>query len=344
MAEYYKGTVAYWEIQNEPTGFAWGAIKDPDEKVRTYCDLVKAAAPVIRKTDSHAKISLAGMAGAPIAQPSGLPNPEWESKSLPDWLYKCLDIGIGPLVDTIGWHIQGSLVPGTPYWDEYPAAVRAVKKYAESKGFHGKYLASEYWAGAPYPVDPQAGYRPLPSDPLKGMPELTEISKAKDAARIYVMNAGLGVVTFWCNTWIDVPLVDGGLFRNGFAADPVIPTQPEPGYYVLRSISTVLDGTRPADLNLEFSNKDQKVEYYGFKLANGGLMLGAWLPGKSEDRCPGINSDVIVHAAKCRKVVGIDTLNGVEQELKFKQDGERLVIPGLVIRDYPLMLRLQLEK
>ena len=344
MAGYYKGTVAYWEIQNEcSSGFGWELVKDPDERLRRYCDLVKVAAPVIRKADPHAKISLAGMAGAPVAKPSGLPSPEWESKSVGDWLYKCLDQGVGTVVDTIGWHIQGSVVPGTPYWDEYPEAVRAVKKYAESKGFRGKYLASEYWMGAPYPIDPQFENHADPTDPLKGKPPLTEICKAKDAARVYVMNAGLGVVTFWCNTWIPVPLCDSGLFRNSFAADPVIPMQPEPGYYVLRTISTVLDGTNPAELKVDFSNQDQKFEYYGFQLTRGGLMVGAWLPGKSVDKHPGVLTDLTVTAPKCIKVVGIDTLNGIEQELNFKQDGERLVIPSVVIHDYPLMLRLQIE-
>ena len=256
-----------------------------------------------------------------------------------DWLYKCLDQGIGPLVDTIGWHIQGSLVPGTPYWDEYPAAVRAMKKCAEAKGFHGKYLASEYWAGAPYPIDPHFGYQPDASDPLKGKPQLTEIGKAKDAARVFTMNAGLDVVTFWCNTWIPVPLCDSGLFRNSFAADPVIPTQPEPTYYVLRTLATVLDGTRPAELNVELSTKDQKIQHCGFTLPDGSLMVAAWLPGKSADHHHGVATDMAIAVPRCRDVAGIDMLNGFEQRLLFRQENGRVVVPGLVIHDYPLMLR-----
>jgi hypothetical protein len=346
MATYYKGTVAYWEIQNEcSSGWGWELIKDPDERLRTYCKLVKEVVPIIREADPRSKINLAGLAGPPAAKPSGLPSPEWQSKAVGDWLYKCLDEGIGPLVDAIGWHIQGSVVPGTPYWDEYPEAVRAVKKYAESKGFRGKYLASEYWHGAPYPIDPQYGgqqfdFHPDPSDPLKGKPEVTEVRKAKDTARVFVMNAGLDVVTCWCNTWIQIPLNDGGLFRNGFAADPICPTQPSPTYYVLRTICTVLDGAKPADLQVEFSNKDQKLESYGFELPNGGLMVGAWLPGRSVDKHPGIITDVTLNAPKCSKATGIDTLNGVEQELSSRIEAGRLVIPGVVIHDYPMMLRL----
>jgi len=350
MAEYYKGAVAYWEIQNEAISFGWEVIKDPDERVRTYCNLVMAVAPVIRQADPRTKISLAGLAGWPLVKPSGLPSPEWESKSMSDWLYKALDQGIGPVVDTIGWHISG-MTPGTAYWDEYPDAVRATKKYAQSRGFRGKYLASEYWMGAPYPVDPgygypypidpQYGYQPAPTDPLKGKPQLTEICKAKDAARVFVMDAGLDVVTIWCNTWIQVPLCDGGLFRNGYAADPVTPMQPEPAYYILRTISTVLDRTSPSEVKVEFSNPEQKFEHYSFKLEGGDLMIGTWLPDKSVDKHPGVTTDLVVRWPKCRKVVGIDTLNGVEQELRFRQEGERVIIPRLVIRDYPLMVRLE---
>jgi hypothetical protein len=337
MADYYRGTVAYWEIQNEPVGFGWEVVKDPDERLRIYCELVKAAAPVIRKTDAKVKISLAGQAGPPAAKPSGIRSPDWP---VTDWLYKCLDQGVGPLVDTIGRHIQGTVIPGTAYWDEYPKAVRAMKQYAESKGFRGKYLASEYWAGAPYPVDPQFGYQPDPSDPLKGKPELTDICKAKDAARVFAMNAGLDVVTFWCNTWIQTPMCDSGLFRNGFAADPVIPAQPEPAYYVLRTLATVLDETAPAKLKVEWLNKAHKIESCGFRCADDSLMLAAWLPGKSVDKHPGVTTDLAIAAPKCGKAIGIDILNGFEQQLQFREENGRIIVRGLVLRDYPLMLRL----
>ena len=41
------------------------------------------------------------------------------------------------------------------------------------------------------------------------------------------------------------------------------------------------------------------------------------------------------------RVVGIDTLNGFEQELRIEQRGDRLAGPGIVVQDYPLMLRLE---
>jgi len=33
--------------------------------------------------------------------------------------------------------------------------------------------------------------------------------------------------------------------------------------------------------------------------------------------------------------MGIDTLNGFEQELEFKQQGDRVVVPNVLVRDYP---------
>lgn len=319
MADYYRGTVEYWEIQNEPHGaFGWQLpdISWEDKQV-LYCDLVKETAPVIRETDPNAKVALAGQACSP-----------WNGSPLTIWL----DMGVGPLVDCIGWHIQNEIIPGTELWDRYPDAVRDMKKYAESKGFRGEYVASEYWRGAAYPS---------PDDDVIEVAArggVTEIRKAKDIARVYAMNAGLGVATMYCNTWLDRG-DDCGLFRNTFASDPMVPFQPEAGYYIMRTLSTVLDGVEPMDLEVEFSAKE-RIDSYGFSHVDGALMLGVWLPGESVDKHPGVMTDVIIRAA-CDRVVGVDTLNGVEQDLQFRQDGDRVVIPGVVVRDYPLILRLE---
>lgn len=318
MTDYYRGAVDYWEIQNEPHGaFGWQLPSMSwDDKQVLYCTLVKECAPAIRETDPNARIGLAGQACSP-----------WHGSPLTIWL----DMGMGPLVDSIGWHIQNEIIPGTDLWERYPDAVRAMKKYAESKGFHGEYIASEYWRGAAYPSPDEDAIEPA----ARG--HISEIGKAKDIARVFVMNAGLGVVTVWCNTWLDRG-DDVGLFRNTFASDPMVPFQPEVGYYIMRTLSTVLDGVEPTELKVSFT-ADEKIDSYAFRLPEGGFMVSAWLPGVSIDKHPGIVTDVTIEA-ECGKVIGIDTLNGFEQELSFHQDGGHAVIPGIIIRDYPLMLKI----
>ena len=57
-----------------------------------------------------------------------------------------------------------------------------------------------------------------------------------------------------------------------------------------------------------------------------------------------MTTDLTVSVPKCTKLVGIDTLNGIEQTLNFKQDGDRLKVAGVVIHDYPLILRFEQTK
>jgi hypothetical protein len=118
------------------------------------------------------------------------------------------------------------------------------------------------------------------------------------------------------------------------------PTQPEPAYYVLRTLCTVLENAEPADIPVELSNKSREFDTWAFALPENGLLVGVWLPGASVDRHPGVATDVIIPGTGASKVVGIDTLNGTERELRFEQRDGKLVIPDLLVRDYPLMLRL----
>ena len=174
------------------------------------------------------------------------------------------------------------------------------------------------------------------------LPELgvyTEIRKAKDTLRVYVLNAGLNTIPFWCNTYWEGPR-DCGVFRITWGADPVSPEQPEPVYYAMRTLSTAMEGVRPADLQVELSNKDREFDVYGFTQGDN-LLVGLWLPEPSVDRHPGVTTDVVIHTAACRRVVGIDTLNGFEQELRFEQRDGRVVVPQVMVQDYPLLLRLE---
>ena len=65
-----------------------------------------------------------------------------------------------------------------------------------------------------------------------------------------------------------------------------------------------------------------------------------WLPGESRDRHPGVKTDVVVKGVRAGKVVAIDTLNGFEQELEFRQEGDGVAVPNVLVRDYPLMIKI----
>ena len=142
MARHYKGSVAYWEIWNEPIGFGYEVIKDFDERVRVYCDLMKESVQAIRDVDPDVKVSIAGMAGVPG-------EPFCKERGRPNWLRDCLKQGIAPLVDAIQWHIQGTVLP------DFAGGKHIPKRFGNSErgggpGFRGVWMASEYWlAGRP---------------------------------------------------------------------------------------------------------------------------------------------------------------------------------------------------
>ena len=240
----------------------------------------------------------------------------------------------------IGWHCQGHLWhPASKKYHDYPDNVRRLKSVAEANGFNGIYIAQENWWGAPYPPNGPAS-RKVEAD--RAILDLTEIRKAKDMARLFMIHRGLDVVTIWCNTWMDQIQNDGGLLRTSFSADPISPQQPEAAYYVLRNLCTVMDQAKPDEnLTVHFSNNDQTFESYQFILPDGVRYAAVWLPGKSVDHHPGVRTDVLIRRVKAKSVSAIDTLNGFEQALDFEVYRDITKIPNLQIRDYPLILKIK---
>ena len=58
------------------------------------------------------------------------------------------------------------------------------------------------------------------------------------------------------------------------------------------------------------------------------------------DDDPGIEATLTIPDLSAKKVVGIDVLNGFEQELVTSTEDGNLVIRNLLVRDYPIILRL----
>jgi hypothetical protein len=328
MARHFKGRIKYYEIWNEPGSFGF----EGEGWMDKYCQLFKEVLPVIKAEDPAAKVVFGGLPGYP-----GM-NGTWEGKRPDGWFQGFMKRGVAGLMDGFGWQTQCYLWSADdPGYRSYPQWTKQFQQDMKAMGFKGIYLCRENLWAAPYPNpldQPLAGYD------VFGM---TEIRKAKDMARMFVTNAGLGVaVSNWCNTWLEQsPWHDSGLFRITFAADPPSPQQPQPAYYVMRTLCTLLDQTRPDEsVKTRFSNHEKEFCYYHFSLPGNASLLALWLPGKSVDAHPGVKTDVFIEKIRARKVVGIDVLNGVEQDLTFAVDGKGTAVAGVMVRDYPLILRI----
>jgi hypothetical protein len=93
-------------------------------------------------------------------------------------------------------------------------------------------------------------------------------------------------------------------------------------------------------LLVEFSLRDQEIEDYNFTIP-GGVITAFWIPGHSRDEHPGKKTNMAFKNVKATHAVGIELLNGFEQELAFEQVGDNVVVHGLLVRDTPLLVRLE---
>jgi hypothetical protein len=325
MVGHFKGRVYAWELWNEPLQdhrYGWG---HDEEGIHKYAEIIQQVVPIIRQEDPKAKIVASGTLGPAIAL-------------------------VAPLVDIIDVvrYYEASL--DGPLYRNEPEEVERYEAFVRSKGFKGSIFFSEenQWHGSPYPY-PIAGVKEV---------ETTEIGQAKNLARTMVRHAGLGLVSFWNETW-DTALTTGdvGLLRFGFPAGPSNAMTARPGYYVYRTLCTVLADAKPdpslkievtASVGNDVGNRlqtplsfpEEVFDHWQFVSSHGTHLAALWQKGEARDYNKGTCLDVAVDLP-VRDVEAIDTLNGVEQGINFEKEKGHTLIRGLCLYDYPVILRMQ---
>ena len=309
MVEHFKGRIAYYEIWNEPD--SGGNPGDPRGGVRLndYVKLVAQAAPAIHAVDDNARV-VAGAVGR-LYDEDG------------EWLLDVLRSGVASVADAVSWHpfygespvlYSGEYEshPEPFYWRDYPFKARAFAQAAAELGFQGEFLAEEMvWRTA---VDENEGEPPV----------YTSVQAAKYMARASLMHLGLGFISK-VGTQIPFPDVTRGL----------------PQYYVIRHLSAVLSDHAAIDMPVGIDvDYDGPVAYCSFRYPNGDRMLAVWTDGVAEDEDPGIPATITFPSLAAGSVTGIDVLHGFEQELIFEIDGEDTSVRDLLVKDYPILIRL----
>ena len=305
MVNHFRGRVRHYEIWNEPN-VQWS----PDVCLgtigaETYARLVREAAPVVHSLDPDAAV---------IAGASALFGPQERA-----WQLSWLGDGVAELIDGISWHPffgpgPGSCIGKCPepgYWETYPQSVRDFMAEAEALGFAGEYYVDEMvW---------RSGLDYVPSEP----PIYTEIQAAKLAARANVLHLALGFEE--ASNQLKMP---AGILRL-------------PRYYALQNLCTALAGNESIDMPTVIEvDYDGPVAYCAFRYPNGDRMLAVWTDGIAQDEDPGVPATITFPGLAAGSVTGIDVLHGFEQELVFEIDGEDTIVRDLLVKDYPILLRL----
>jgi hypothetical protein len=232
-------------------------------------------------------------------------------------------------VDAIGFHPFYDTDLGSDYYATYPQRVQELKAYAEGHGFKGEYMATENnWS-----LFPNLGFSYAHGG---------EMRHTKSILRTFVTNLGLGVYSFYCETWNTSFPWNLGLFRGTFASNPLSTVMPAASYYGFRTLSTVMEEALPTEVAVSFSGRHADYETYAFRKPSGDVLVSAALAGSVYDGpAPRRKTTVSIKNLKARKVSVIDLLNGFEQELRWEQRGSsELVVPDLNVPDYPVMIRL----
>ncbi len=273
-----------------------------------YTAIVEKSVEVIKEIDPDAKVIMGGVPGDWLEGEPGYGEHERFIVSS-EFMEKMIRLTNFEevAVDGISWHPLYGNIPEDPYYQAYPELVREFQAMAESRGFTGEYFADEIlWHTVNEPGFTHG-------------PPVSKLIAAKYYTRTIAEHRGLGVnVTI--NTFFQVPELTA-----------------------IKNINNVMVGAEPTDViavSLESSEAVEYLRQYTFTLPNGDILLAVWTNGPAVEEDFGVNFTLTINEFSADGVAGIDIFHGFEQELVYETVDSDLVIRDLLVKDYPIFIKL----
>ena len=113
-------------------------------------------------------------------------------------------------------------------------------------------------------------------------------------------------------------------------------------YYIIREFSNTMAGVQARVLPIEIQSSSDNIVSYTFTTPEGGYLVALWTDGIAVDDDPGIQATVTVPGFSASQVIGIDIMNLHKQELIYEMVNGDLVISNLMVKDYPILIKLNL--
>lgn len=220
-----------------------------------------------------------------------------------EYLYTLLQSDIMPLVDVVSWHADGPTPDCELYRDfyyEYPSIVQHIKDLASAHGFNGEYLGKELGFRSTGTATPE-----MPCLP-------TETAAAKYSSRLIVMHLGMDVAVHYA----------------GFTPS------------IIRNLCTVMAGAEPMTLPVQIQSTVTNTVSYTFSSPGDNHLVALWTDGIAVEYDPGITTTVTISGFVGYEVTGIDVLHSFQQPVITSEEDGNLVIRDLLVKDYPIILRL----
>jgi hypothetical protein len=223
------------------------------------------------------------------------------------WFYRILESELMPLVDAVAWHpFLVYLDPeecGGAFFDHYwNTVLPEIKAVATAHGFQGEFRADELGFAVRTPGS---------SNPCT----VFDRTASKYLVREIVPHLGEDV--------------SAGTIMNG-----------DSQVQVLERLGTLLAGGLVQDPPIEVRATVTGAISYTFALPNGEHLVAIWRNTDTADQDIGVGATIELSGFAGHAAYGIDVLNGYQQLLNTHVEDDRLAVPDLQLRDYPLLVRL----
>ena len=271
-------------------------------EVDDYINLIRRVVPIIRQEDPQAKIVIGAVASASGMGDRGI-----------EYVLSILESDVLSLVDVISWHPFAGESPAdqctADYYYGYAEFVQQVRAESFAHGFAGELVGSELLWQTELTEHICPGC---------GGPTYSPVQAAKYYARGITSQLGMDVLTGV-----------GGV-------DTVTPIN-----IVVRNLCTIMAGHEAINMPVEIDiETDGPVAYCAFCYPNGDRMLAIWTDGIAQDEDPGVPAGITLPGLRAGSVTGIDVLCGFEQELVFEIVNGSTIVRDVLIKDYPILVRL----
>jgi len=226
-----------------------------------------------------------------------------------EYTYRIIESDLMPIVDAVAIHpfFWDSPEHESEYYYDYPTLLQDVKETAWARGFSGEFIGSE------------GNYSPnVPQDLQDRVPTYSKLRAGIYASRGNLTNLGLGF--------------SGGIYG--------ITSNDGPAYTMICNLDTIFAGAQPREVKVEIQSNAERIRNYGFSLPNGDSLLAIWTDGVAKEFDPGEKANIRIAGFPNYTVTAIDILNNMEQEIVSTTEQGSLIIENLLIKDYPIILRL----
>jgi len=270
-------------------------------EVADMINLIGRAVPVIREEYPQAKVVVGG-------------NVVFFSR---DYFFEMLSSDIMPLIDVVDWQTMGDDVAEEQwelwrdFYSNYPFFVQSIKDTASAHGFSGEYRASDLWWWFPN----------HPSITTLAFPE-SAYMEVKNRTRGMLTQLGLNVTVRAIGTNFEPQIINPAMTK----------------------FFTVMAGAAPDSLPVTIEKvaaDTTDITQYGFTFQNDSDMVILWRDVEPQPLAndPGVPVTITLAGFAGRPATGVDVLHGIEQQLITSDEDSNLVIRGLLVKDYPIIVR-----